>query len=591
MFYLRISAVRGSMAQDTDFTLLTEILAQRKASLDPSMEDDEFFEFFSAQQVLRDYQLDPDEIKSGVVGQSTISDLPGTDGGIDAIYLLVNGRLIRDEDQAQDLKALKQNIVFDVIILQASLETGFALQRILRLKDTSENIFRIERSPDKLSEGYNEPLLDSVRRFREAHRALLTKYPVINVHFFYATRGDASKVSVDVDSKAKELASEIKSILATITTCNFTFVGARDLIDLDRKPPKSTFSLKCTNSIAGNGGYLALVELAEYRKLITNEKGELLEYLFESNVRDYQGDVEVNKQIRETLEKQADNAEFWWLNNGITILAEKVGGHPKEFTIDEPQIVNGLQTSMEIYEHFRTYPNTEAGKRSAVIRLIESPDPKLQDRVIKATNSQTKIPPQYLWATDELQRDIEQVFRASGMHYDRRKNSWRKLAIGIDKVIGMTELAQAVAAAYLQEPDHARARPSRYFKKEHYGKVFSSKVPIGLYVTCAQIRKRAEKFLQEAEHDRRDRNNLLFYLLMAMIPFHLKVPHATAKAISDFEVSKIEKNAIDDAFSLVAQIYQSRGASDKAAKGTEMVADLKEALITKFKKKKGTGNK
>lgn len=57
--------------------------------------------------------------------------------------------------------------------------------------------------------------------------------------------------------------------------------------------------------------------------MITSEHGELLEYLFESNVRDYEGDVEVNEQIRETLHNQNDKAEFWWLNNGITILAAK----------------------------------------------------------------------------------------------------------------------------------------------------------------------------------------------------------------------------------------------------------------------------
>src|ERR1700693_2587641 len=106
---------RGDTMQDTDLTVLTEILAQRKAALDPQMKDDEFFEFFAAQQVLRDYQLDPEEIKSGVVGQSKQAKLPGTDGGIDAIYLLVNGRLIRDLDQAQELKNLKQNMVFDVL--------------------------------------------------------------------------------------------------------------------------------------------------------------------------------------------------------------------------------------------------------------------------------------------------------------------------------------------------------------------------------------------------------------------------------------------------------------------------------------------
>src|SRR4051794_25338195 len=111
--------------QDTDLTVLKEILAQEKAGLDPSKKDDEFFEFFGAQQVLRDYQLDPEEIKSGLVGQTSVPNSAGTDGGIDAIYLLVNGRLIRDLDQAQELKALKQNIVFDVIIIQSSLESGF----------------------------------------------------------------------------------------------------------------------------------------------------------------------------------------------------------------------------------------------------------------------------------------------------------------------------------------------------------------------------------------------------------------------------------------------------------------------------------
>ena len=572
--------------QDTDITVLKEILAQRKAELDPHKEEAEFFEFFAAQQVLRDYQLDPEEIRSGLVGQSTLPDSPGTDGGIDAIYLLVNGRLIRDLDQAQELKNLKQNIVFEVIILQSSLETGFGLNRLLRLKDTSENIFRIERDSGTFAETYNEELLDSIKRFREAHRVLITKHPTFNVHYFYLTRGDTGKIAPDIEKKAIELEAGIPKILATITKCSFTFVGARELIDLYRKPPKSAFTLKCADSIAGGGSYLALVELAEYHKLITSDKGELLEYLFESNVRDYQGDVDVNKQIRDTLNIQGDSAEFWWLNNGITILAAKVGGHSKELTIDEPQIVNGLQTSMEIYEHLRVNPTSEASKRQAVIRLIESPDTKQQDRIIKATNSQTKIPPQYLWATDELQRDIEQVCRASGLHYDRRKNSWRKHAISLDKVVGMTELAQAVAAAYLQEPDHARARPSRYFKKDHYDKVFSSKVPIDLYVTCALLRKKAGVFLQNAEGDRQDRNNLLFYLLMSVVCVALKTPRASAKALSSMKVGEISKPTFETALALVKPIYKKRGSSDNAAKGSEMVSDLKQSLRVRFAKKK-----
>lgn len=451
--------------QDTDLTVLAQILAQRNAELDPSKAEAEFFEFFAAQQVLRDHQLDPEEIKLGLVGQTSVPGSAGTDGGIDAFYLLVNGRLIRDLDQAGDLKTLRNNIAFDIIIIQSSLESGFGLSRLLRLKDTCENIFRVDRSVEKFAEQYNQELLDSIVRFREAHRVLITKHPAFTVRILYVTRGDATKIAPSVQKKANEIECELQNLLATITKCAFTFVGARELIERFRKPPKSTFTLNCKNSIASGKSYLALVELAEWYAFIHGDNGELLEHLFESNVRDYQGDVEVNNQIRETLSLPSDSADFWWLNNGITVLSPKLGGHTQQLTVDDPQIVNGLQTSKEIYEHFRSNPNSEAGRRHTVVRLIESNDSSQQDRIIKATNSQTKIPPQYLWATDELQRDIEQLFRAYSLHYDRRKNSWRKVAVGLDKVVGITELAQAVASVLLQEPDHARARPSRYFKR------------------------------------------------------------------------------------------------------------------------------
>src|SRR5262249_37091112 len=160
-------------------------------------------------------------------------------------------------------------------------------------------------------------------------------------------------------------------------------------------------------------------------------------------------------------------------------------------------------------------------------------------------------PPQYLWATDELQRDIEQLFRTSGLHYDRRKNSWRKLGIGLQKVVGMTELAQSIAAIFLQEPDHARARPSRYFKKDQYTKVFSTKVPIELYVTCALLRKRAEAYLQVAESDRMHRNNLLFYLMMAVAPVKLKTPRANAKTLSGLKIGEIDDTVLASAFAVV----------------------------------------
>lgn len=489
---------------NNDLAVLEEILLQTKAAQDPQATDGEFFEFFSAEQVLRDFSLDPEEINSGIVGQESHKGKTGTDGGIDSMYLLVNGTLIRDVEQAKSLSSHKQNITFDVIIIQATREKGFSLDVTNRLSNTCESIFEISKKIADFAEKYNAPLLDIIERFRVAHSALLTRHPAINVCFFYVTRGDSGNIDKNVAGKAKELEDKIPKILQTVTHCKFNFVGARDLTNIFRQPRKTQFKLKCHNSVSdGNGGYVALVELGEYYKLISDQ-GSLREYLFESNVRDYEGDVDVNKQIRATLENNDGKAAFWWLNNGITILAEKVGGHSQELAIDDPRIVNGLQTSQEIFSYISrpTLNSKDADKRLTVIRVIESPDEQLQDKIIKATNSQTKIPPQYLRASDDVQRDIEQIFKGKGMHYDRRKNSWRRCGRNIAHIVGMTELAQSVAAIVLQEPDHARARPSRYFKQGFYERVFSG-IDLNIYIFCAQLRKRVEFYFRTAVNDRR----------------------------------------------------------------------------------------
>ena len=592
---------------DTALQLLEDIITERKRLLDPSgaMEADEFFEFFSTLLVLREYKPTPGEIRSGLVSQTANSTSPGTDGGIDAMYLYVNGNLISDIEQARDLRALKQNISFDVLIIQSSRESGFGMDRLLRLKDTSDNIFLIDKDPDNFSEHYNAELTDCILRFREIHRALLTKNPTINVKFYYATKGDRSKIAPDSDLALKALAleSDVKAKLPTITQCTVSFIGARRLIDIDRLPPQYTDTLRCSSSINLGKAYIALVDLSEYNRFITGGSASILEHLFDSNVREYEGDVEVNQNIMTTLkEKEREEngstlpplPDFWWLNNGITILADQITGRPTELCLKEPRIVNGLQTSTQIYRYFQAHPQSEA-KRHVSVKLIESEETEMQDRIIKATNSQTRIPAQYLFATEQLQRDIEQVFRASKLHYGRRKNSWIKGGAKIDDVVGMTELAQSVAAIYLQQPDQARGRPSRYFKKDYYKTVFSIKYPIDLYVSCALVKKRAEQCLRNIEPNRADRANLLFYVAMAAVSIHLKTPRANKSSLVTLDVPAIPEAHFAAALSMVRPIYdrislavgqQRTFAGDVAAKGTDMVKDLKTELVSRFRRKK-----
>ncbi len=64
-----------------------------------------------------------------------------------------------------------------------------------------------------------------------------------------------------------------------------------------------------------------------YNFIVDSEENKIREYLFESNIRHYQGDTaDVNQKIAETLQNDLDR-DFWWLNNGITIISSCKSSH------------------------------------------------------------------------------------------------------------------------------------------------------------------------------------------------------------------------------------------------------------------------
>src|SRR5690606_1071988 len=149
--------------------------------------------------------------------------------------------------------------------------------------------------------------------------------------------------------------------------------------------------------------------------------------------------------------------------------------------IEDPQIVNGLQTSFEIFNYFKTN-KVESDSRNVLIRIVKTKDESSRLKVIKATNSQTNIPPASLRATDPIHRDIEDYLMSKGYYYDRRKNYHKHQGRPINKIISIPYLAQVVMAILNQKPDYARARPSTLIKSNaDYEGIFDVKIPIELY--------------------------------------------------------------------------------------------------------------
>ncbi|NCA92919.1 hypothetical protein EOM82_06710 [bacterium] len=82
--------------------------------------------------------------------------------------------------------------------------------------------------------------------------------------------------------------------------------------------------------------------------------------IFDKNIREYLGNTGVNKNIYKTLMDINDRKNFFYYNNGITVICDKIGKNSTHtipntnlstaFDIFNPQIVNGCQTVNSIYE-------------------------------------------------------------------------------------------------------------------------------------------------------------------------------------------------------------------------------------------------
>ena len=99
--------------------------------------------------------------------------------------------------------------------------------------------------------------------------------------------------------------------------------------------------------------YLGFLSVPEFLKILADDNGEIIRGLFYDNVRDWQGDNEVNSEIKATLESDA-KSRFVLMNNGITIIARTLQPTGNSFYIEDYQIVNGCQTSHVLFNQKET---------------------------------------------------------------------------------------------------------------------------------------------------------------------------------------------------------------------------------------------
>ena len=544
--------------------LLENLIEQEFRNNDNYSNISEYFEFFSASQILKNQGLSDDEVDNGIVGK-------GLDGGCDSIYLFLNNLLITP-DVVEHISAPKDSIL-EMIIIQSKKTTSFGEDAVMKWKTISGNLLDLSKTTTDFTARYNADILEAFTTFRDTYTRLITSRVKLKFRFYYATL--ASELHPNVIQQSEELKDTIKGLFPNAVV-EVTFVDSDTLFEMYNAVIENRVSLKFADiPISPNQkNYVALVDLKSYFNFIVNDEGDVRKSFFDSNVRDYQGKNNVNSSISETLHRADDN-DFWWLNNGVTVLAsEATLVNNRELQIVNPEIVNGLQTSMEIYNYFSENREAlESEKRSILLRIIVPDNEESRDQIIFATNNQTNIPKATLRVTDPIHLQIEMYFKSRGLFYDRRKNYYKNQGHKPAEIVGVSFLAQCLITIFLKKPDYARARPSTLLNDEKtYNELYEKNNDLEVFYRVALLGKKIQKNVRSgSDYSSAEKSDILYYVLYAVIADVLGKRNITPADIKNLDMDSVTDTLIEDIRNRVYEIYKQHGGNGRVAKSAEFI--------------------
>ncbi|HSS42873.1 MAG TPA: AIPR family protein [Solirubrobacterales bacterium] len=494
--------------------LLDKLLAVRKNDRGGvPLPDDEAFELFCLEEILKSSDLSYEETLAGQIGG-------GDDGGVDGLFVFLDDLLVEEDspifEESFELRSVAKGAQIKLVAVQAKQSTSFTETAVQLLSNTVTSILDLSKEEDELAALLSTELIERVGIFRNTWEQLAPRHPTICVDIHYATKGDTRKLNKKVATRATDLT---KAIIDEIprSEARVTFEGARELLDLAAEEKSYTMPLPFKEMAAAPNSHVLLVKLQDYVDFIS-ENGVMRKHIFDWNVRDFEGGVEVNKEITASL-GDADAPEFWWLNNGVTVICSQVSITNKVCSLDDVQIVNGLQSSVSAFNYLSSAAADDpARERIILVRVIATQDPDTRDRIIRATNRQTAVQAASLRASDRIQRDLEAFFLSNEWYYERRKNYFRNQGKPAARTVTISYLAQAVLANGFSDPSNSRARPSSLLKNsEEYERIFDEGIPYPVYLWLAEVQKAVDGLLRSVKLGPRNETNFRFHTAMVAV--------------------------------------------------------------------------
>jgi hypothetical protein len=459
----------------------------------------------------------------------------GEDTGIDGIAVIVNGSLVTTAEEIDDLATANTFVDTSFVFVQAKTSSGFDGGDIGTFGFGVKDFFATSPSLNRSKfVAARAELQNAV--FKRA--AQMTRGKPVCV-LYYVTTG---KWQNDPTLTARyEAAVNDLRALGLFRAVTFTPIDADRLQTLyqstkNHAQAEIQFSQRTVlPEIEGvKEAYLGVLPASEYMKLI-DDNGNIIKALFYDNVRDFQGDNEVNTQIRDTLRaRPAERARFAILNNGVTVIAKSLRTVGNRVLLEDYQIVNGCQTSHVLH-------NERANLDGVYVpmKVIVTDDDAIITSIIKGTNRQTEVKAEQLLALSDFQKKIERYFETfpvrNRLYYERRSRQYASVP-DIEKVriVTMQQQIRAFASMFLDQP-HRTTRSYANLVRQIGTAIFGENHRVEPYYVSAFAQYKLEYLFRSGALDARykaARWQLLMILRHQVLPE--RMPQMTANRIEGY---------------------------------------------------------
>ncbi|MHC1738820.1 MAG: AIPR family protein [Ignavibacteriaceae bacterium] len=462
------------MAQKFDIGLNAKIneFAKKFSITRTEKNDDDVFEDFGNYVIASNYlEEELDNVKSVSTNMAK---------GIDGIVIIVNNRLVAEEaDLAKfgSTEAIKIKIGF----IQSTTQNHFDEQKFSAFTDEVVKFLTGSADIEPYSTIYKK-LLDESGGFID--RIVATP----NISLFFLSAKTSHNIGEEKLNHERAKIISRNEIEHKCFLDKISVYQKEEIIEDYQKIFKfHNIQLKFENNIPLSPvanvelGLLATVKFSELKKLILTSDNNLKEKLFIENVRNYIGITPVNLDIKKTLDTYSKRSYFPFLNNGLAIICDKIERHPvkeKEFILTFPRIINGCQTTNELFKKYKdTSTENTIDDVEVVAKIISTNDNDLKKMIIYAANNQNSIDKD-LQSLNEYHQTTETYFLGKDeknfhLYFERLRGQHLNVIPPYSKV-NIETLAKVFISVFFKKPHEMKSNaPTIIEKYQKEGKIFN----------------------------------------------------------------------------------------------------------------------